>query len=194
MSPEDQVFFDTVTSREGDHGERRAVQRREYYRTLLHSPGFAAGLVDLGHAIVGMPSSRRNLALITVAADASSYFMLIGHIAESIATGITPEAIKAIIDGDEAPLTAQERLLSRFARQIVHLEVTDETFAHVSAELGPRPTVDFIATVNLLRVGIQFTSAFGVAEPTRAELDAALAEATEAAARGTPGSSTSHEN
>jgi alkylhydroperoxidase family enzyme len=187
LSHEEQAFFDQVTSHEGDNGEYRAVQRRHYYRMLLQSPRFAAKLLELGQSIVDMPSSRRNLALITVAADAPCHFLLMGHIADSIATGVRPEAIRAILDNDERPLTPSERLLSRFARQIVHLEVTDETFAEVEAMLGPRATVDYVASVNMYRVVVQFSSALGIPQTSRAEIDELLTRATDLAATGTPG-------
>ena len=186
LAAEEQAYFDQVTAHESDNGEYRAVQRRHYYRMLLHSPRFAAQLVELGRSIE-MPAARRNLALITVGADAQCGFLLMGHVADAIATGVRSEAIAAILDGDEQPLTDEERLLSGFTRQIVHLTVTDETFAAVKDLLGSRGAVEFVAAVNLYQMVVQFSFALGIPQPPRSEVDELLKQATELAATGTPG-------
>jgi len=186
LSAEEQVIYDRIIARASENGEYRAVQRRHYYGMLLHSPQFAMRLGDMGSSIK-MLASRRNLALVTVGAEAPCYFLLMGHVADAVATGVRPEGVRGIIDGDDNPLSPDERVLSGFTRQIVKRQVNDETFAAAKAMLGVRGTAEFVAVVSLYLLVAQFSSAFGIPEPPREEVDGLLAEVTRLAASGAPG-------
>jgi hypothetical protein len=108
--------------------------------------------------------------------DWKTNVVLRGHIPDALARGVRLEAIQALRAGDEGALDEDERLLTRFVREVERGTVTDASWAEMEARLGERGTVEYAAFIVFLIATIRFQQALGLSEPTDEEVDTMIRE------------------
>jgi alkylhydroperoxidase family enzyme len=186
LSPDEQVIFDRITAMEGATGKYREDQRRNYYRMLLNSPLLADQIALPGAWAQAFSPSLANLELMTVAAGAPCRFLLIGHVPDAIASGVRPEAVKAILEGDDDALHGEERLLVRCARQVANRALSDDEFKELEKLLGRRTALEYIFLACFISGHILLYSALGIPEPSPEAIDDLLRQSIHCAETGTP--------
>lgn len=152
----------------------------DYFGALLNAPPLAAVLTDLGTRVRrGMlrgtyTDADRELMDIALAVELGSNAILPIHIPDSLAVGVRPEAVEALLERDDARLTEGELALVRYAREFVGGTVTDASYAALTERFGDRGAVEFTVLVGFLLVTIRLWQALGVPEPSADEVDALL--------------------
>jgi hypothetical protein len=161
--------------------EYRMLGPGDYHGALLNCPPVAAALNRLG-AVARTGSRRgsytdaeRELADVVLSVDFGYNGVLPIHLPDMFAVGVRPEAIDAIRGGREEDLTADERQLVDYIRQVSGGEVTDASFAVMVDRFGLRGAVDYTAFVAFLVCTMRLWSALGVRNPSDEEIDELIA-------------------
>jgi hypothetical protein len=147
-----------------------------YFGAVLNSPPLGAALVRLGTQVRRgqlrgtYSDAERELMDIALAVDLGSRAILAVHIPDALAVGVRPEAIDALISGNEELLTDDERALVVAAREFVAGTVSDESFAALTTRFGDRGAVEFNVLLGFLLMTIRLWQALGVPEPTEEEI------------------------
>jgi hypothetical protein len=93
------------------------------------------------------------------------------HVPDAIAAGVRLEAIEGIRAGREEELTADERFLATFIREVVEGKLTDENWSRMEWRLGVRGAVEYTVFITLLWQTIRQYQAFGCEDPSDREID-----------------------
>jgi 4-carboxymuconolactone decarboxylase len=123
------------------------------FEVLLHSPGIARSIAELGARIrfaSTLPDADRELVILTVGITHGCAFVWDSHVDLAREVGVRPEALAALAaaDGDDTALDERERLLVAATRTLCRTgSVSDEQFAGLLALYGERGAVDYCATV-----------------------------------------------
>lgn len=121
------------------------------FEVLLHSPGIARSVAELGARIrfaSTLPDADRELVILTVGVTHGCAFVWDSHVDLARDLGVRPEVLAALPTGDDAVLDDHERLLVTATRALCRTGgVSDEQFAGLLARYGERGAVDYCATV-----------------------------------------------
>jgi hypothetical protein len=155
-------------------------------RTLLHSPPFALHRAQLS-SLVRTAGERqgtyshadREMVDMVLAPYLKTNVVQKTHIPDAIAVGVRPEAIEALYEGRDDDLTADERLLTTYIRQVVDGKVDDETFDAITARLGTRGVVEYTYFITVLWMTMRQFQAFGCDDPTDDEMLSLVSEIKE---------------
>jgi hypothetical protein len=154
-----------------------------YYGALLNSPRAAAAMNALGSFVRtrgegsgSFTHAERELVDQVLSWDWDTGVVQRMHIPDGLAVGVRLEAIEALRDGREEDLTDDERQLVDFIREVTTGRVTDESYAGIEARFGRRGAVEYTFLAAFLQMVIRLHQAFAVPEPSRAELDAIIAD------------------
>jgi 4-carboxymuconolactone decarboxylase len=148
----------------------------QYFGALLHSPPLAASLTRLGTevrrgALRGTyTDADRELMDIALAVALGSNAILPIHIPDALAVGVRPEAVEALLARRDEDLTDEERRLVSYAREVVTGAVSDDSYAGLRDRFGERGAVEFTVLVGFLLMTIRLWQAFGLPEPSDAEM------------------------
>jgi alkylhydroperoxidase family enzyme len=149
-----------------------------YFAALLNSPRVAAGMSDLGAVYRtrgdtpdGLAHAHREWVDIVVCDEVRCRFVLYGHAADAVASGVRAEAVLAIVQGRDEDLTADERLRADFVRAVVRGTMTAELYTAVQDEVGVRAAVEMTAFTGHLIKTMRLMQAWGIADITNALLE-----------------------
>lgn len=135
--PEQQAVFDAVVASRG-----RMIRP---FEVLLHTPGLASVLSDLGAHIrfAGSLSDHdRELAIMTAAAYHRCEFEWTSHHALALDSGVRPELLEHLQGGQQTP-TEWEAALVEFVRELCsRAGVSDRVFVAVADRLGTEGVVE----------------------------------------------------
>jgi AhpD family alkylhydroperoxidase len=120
------------------------------FQLLLHSPGLAERVAELGHLVrFGSSLRDRDRELVTLATGRAlgCAFVWESHIDAAAAAGVSAETIE-ILERDPASLGTRERVLVSFVDELCRSStVSEETFDAVRALLEPPEIVELATTV-----------------------------------------------
>lgn len=120
------------------------------FEVLLHSPGFARAIAELGAKVrfeSSLSDHDRELVIITTAQIHRCAFEWESHLPLARAAGVRPQVIEHL-EGGEGVLDPTEELLVGFVRRLcAEATVPDEIFAGARAYLGEAGVVELSATV-----------------------------------------------
>jgi hypothetical protein len=148
-----------------------------YFSVLLNSPPLAAPIVALSRRVRHRGEGEGSYShadrefvdhVLMSDWDANQFRSI--HVADALEAGVRIEAIEALMDGREDGLNDDEQLLAAFIRQVVGGTVTDETYEAMEQRLGKRGTIEYTIFIAYLQLTIRLGQAFGLAEPTTAEV------------------------
>src|SRR5258706_611755 len=137
IPPSERDRYDLVVQRQRMHqgvadGEKLALG--PYHAALASAPALGALISELGRTVRergDVPGSYshadREFADQVLAADARWDGFTMMHTLDGVSAGVRIEAMAAIRAGHEEDLTADERLLATYIRQVVSGTVQDET-------------------------------------------------------------------
>ena len=185
--------YDAVVERQTAYGYAEFVKRfrhpevlrafpgdrlQPYFAALLNSPLIAAGMSDLGavyrragdHA-GGMRHSDREWADMVMCTELAVNWVVYVHAADAAAVGVRPEAILAIVRGDDDALTADERLLADFIRAVARGTMTGELWRAVEDDRGVRGAIEISAFAAHLIKTSRLMQAWGIPDITREQLE-----------------------
>jgi hypothetical protein len=183
VAPDDLEAYDAVLARHRNMlnvppapGEDLSVG--QHYAALLNSPQWAAAWHRLGYLARfsgTQPDSYshadREWVDQVVGADFKANHVFPLHIDDAISVGVRLEAIEAIRYGHEEDLNEDERLLTKYIRQVIAGTVDDETFGKMHSRLGDRGIADYTSFICLFFSILRMFQAFGVPEPGDEEID-----------------------
>jgi hypothetical protein len=187
IPPDERDEYDRVVAR---HQRARADRPHElksetdagpYFGSLLNSPPLAGALANLG-ALVRRLGERegtyshadRELVDQVLCADWKTGCVQRTHIPDALAVGVRIEAIEALRKGREDELTADERELAGYIRDVVNGTVTDESYAAMERRFGTRGAAEYTIFIGFLQMTIRLHQAFGVPEMSDEEMDEML--------------------
>ena len=118
----------------------------------------------------------REIAVLSAVAASDAPYPLGWHLLDSADAGLSPEEIRAIVEGNAATaLNAHEAAVACFARDLARdARVSDATFADVAAFMSERDVVELTLLVSTYRM------VSAVANTLRVDLDDAPAGALDA--------------
>ncbi len=154
-----------------------------YHAALLNSPPFAAALNQMGRLVrtagerTGTFShADREFVDQVLSADWHTNVVQSLHIPDAVAVGVRLEAIEALRSGREDELTDDEQLLASYIRAVVSGTVTDDAYAAIERRLGERGAVEYTIFIAFLSGTIRLFQAFGMPDPSEAEIDQLIAD------------------
>lgn len=157
------------------------VDPGHFWGALLHSPPFAANRQALsslvrtaGEKEGSFSHHDRELADQVLAHELRTNVVQRTHVPDAMAVGVRIEAIEALRAGRDDDLTAEERLVATYCRQVVSGRVTDETYDAMEERLGTRGLVEYTMFITMLQATMRTMQAFACPEPTDAEIDAII--------------------
>jgi hypothetical protein len=172
LDPEQQRYVDEVLARMRQRQAHRGGPELSevgggYGALLAVNPEVAWHLHDLGRvwktaASRGtIPDLLREWGDVVVCTETRDAAILKAHIPDFVSQGGRLEAVRAILAGDDAALTDEERETAEYARQVVRGEVTDDAYGAVEARIGAAGAVEFTAFVTFLLGMSRFNQAAG---------------------------------
>jgi hypothetical protein len=151
-----------------------------YFGALLNAPPLAAVLAQYGTRVRQgqlrgtYTDAERELMDLALAHELRGSAILPIHVPDAVAVGVRPEAVDAVLAGDDAALTPEELQLVEYARAFARGTVDDARYAAIRERFGPRGAVEFTVLLGFLTLTIRLWQALGVREPTPAELEELL--------------------
>lgn len=143
LDPEQQETFDWVV-------ESRGRMLRPF-EVLLHSPGMARAVADLGAKVrfeSSLSDRDRELVILTAAEIHGCQFEWDSHLPLAWAAGVSEEAIDFLGGGADAGIDPVEELLIGFVRQLCREStVSPERFEAARELLGEAGVVEMCTTV-----------------------------------------------
>jgi hypothetical protein len=106
------------------------------------------------------------------------------HIPDAVGAGVRLEAIKALRYGHEEDLTEDERLLTRFIRQVVSGTVDDETWEQMVGVMGVRGVVEYAGFTLWLNWIIRMMQMLRTSDPSQEAIDQVIRDLDEGGAAG----------
>jgi 4-carboxymuconolactone decarboxylase len=119
------------------------------FQVLLHTPGMAAHVAELGHGVRSashLSDRDRELATLATGAAHRCAFVWRSHLAAAGSAGIDQATIDSVVGGG-APLDRRDAHVVAFARELCAGALTPETFAAAHEPLGDRGVVELALTV-----------------------------------------------
>jgi hypothetical protein len=179
IAEDERADFDAVMERtERVHGLDGIAAK--YFGALANTPPLAAVIAQYGTRVRqgqlrGMyTDAERELMDLALAHELRGSAILPIHIPDAVAVGVRPAAVEAVLGGDDAALTEDERQLVEYARSFARGTVDDEQYARIRDRFGPRGAVEFTVLLGFLTMTIRLWQALGVPEPTPVEVEALL--------------------
>jgi hypothetical protein len=195
LAPEDVELFDYAVSRQypdatpGDEPDLGL-----YHGTLLNSPAFAR-LFELGGETVRMRGedpdsySQRDRALVdhVLSAELETNAVLGHFITEGLSLGIDIPTQRAVREGRDEDLSADDRFLAEYARATVRGELSDEQWERMVGRIGPKGALEYTSFINYLLMTIRNIQATcgRAGEPSDEEIERLLSD-YETGARAAP--------
>jgi len=179
IAEDERADFDAVLERtERIHGLDGVAAK--YFGALANTPPLAAVIAQYGTRVRQgqlrgtYTDAERELMDLALAHELRGSAILPIHIPDAVAVGVRPAAVEAVLAGDDAALTEDERQLVEYARSFARGEVGDEQYARIRDRFGARGAVEFTVLLGFLTMTIRLWQALGVPEPTPVELEALL--------------------
>jgi alkylhydroperoxidase family enzyme len=179
VAEDERADYDAVMERtERVHGLDGVAAK--YFGALAHTPPLAAVIAQYGTRVRQgqlrgtYTDAERELMDLALAHELGSSAILPIHVPDAVAVGVRPAAVEAVLAGDDAALTGDERQLVEYARSFARGAVDDEQYARIRERFGPRGAVEFTVLLGFLTMTIRLWQALGVPEPTPVELEALL--------------------
>jgi hypothetical protein len=155
-----------------------------HFRAMAVSPSLAVQLSKLGYAVMSrqdQPSSftqaDHEMIDLVLPLDSGYWALLAGHTPAAIASGIRIDAIRALRDGREESLTADERQVIEFIRAVRDGTVSDTAWSSMRERIGSeRGVVEFVYLICLLIFHHRFCWAVGAPEMQRDAFEQMLKE------------------
>jgi 4-carboxymuconolactone decarboxylase len=193
IRPEEREAYDRLVERQTAYGYGDFVKRflhedvlrafpgnsvQPYFGALLNSPLIAGCMSDLGvvyrtrgEFADGMSHADREWIDMVMAEELRCNWVLYVHAPDAVAQGIRPEAILALLRGEEEQLMADEKLKADFIRAVNRGTVTQELYKAVESKAGGvRACVEFTAFCGHLLKTMRLIQAFGVEDISREQL------------------------
>lgn len=143
LTPEQRETFDWVV-------ESRGKMLRPF-EVLLHSPGIARSVAELGHKVrfeSSLSDHDRELLIISAAVVHGCQFEWDSHLPLAQAAGVREEVVDLLQGRGEAELTEREALIIGAVRELcADSTLSAERFAALKDAYGDTGAVDFCATV-----------------------------------------------
>jgi 4-carboxymuconolactone decarboxylase len=144
LASEDRALWDSIAGRRG----RMPVS----YQSLMHSPGAARAVSELGGYLrfeSAVPDDVRETAVLVVNDRLDCQFGWVQHVPLALAVGVDERGVQAIAAGEASPwLTEAQRLAARMAEQSVRDgRVATVTLAEARAVLGVAQTIDLVLAI-----------------------------------------------
>jgi hypothetical protein len=191
VRPEEREAYDRVVERQASYRYDEftkllgsatpslpGTEIQPYFAALLNSPLIADHISELGvvyrtrGAAPGSYShADREWIDMVLAVELDMNFICFAHVLDAVAQGVRAEAVRALLDGRDDRLDADELVLTQYIRQVVRGTVTPESWAAIVERIGVRGAVEFTCFVTHLQMTIRLQQAFGVQDVTRAQLD-----------------------
>jgi hypothetical protein len=198
-SDADRAAFREVRDRLGGafFTEKTRFPAWDLFGPLLHAPRVAQKVIELGGALrslgeigvggASLPDDFGEFVAFVVFAELRAEALARGHgfayrrpafnhLPRAVASGVRPEAIRALFDGDDAALRPEELELAEFVRAVLAGSVDDQLWARMHERLGPRRAIETAAYALLDFFVCRLESALGLGDATEAELAALLKE------------------
>ena len=178
--------------------EKSRYPAHDLFGPLLHAPRVALQVIELGSALRNLGEAGADaggslpedfvefVALVVFAymhEEAVSQGRefayrrpMFNHLPRAVESGMRPEAIQALFDHDDGALRPEELELAAFVRAVLAGSVDDGCWARMQERLGTRRTIETASYALLDFFVCRLESAFGLADASREELDARLAE------------------
>ena len=177
--------------------EKSKYPPSDLFGPLLHAPRVARGILELGGALrnLGEPGADggsltddfAELVAFAVFAHmhaeaveqglAFTYLRpMINHVPRALHAGVRPDAVRALVEGDDAALRPEERELAEFVRAVLAGHVDDAGWSRMQARLGDRRTLETACYALLDFFVCRLEAALGLQDATREELDLLLKE------------------
>src|SRR6185437_435379 len=124
-----------------------------YFGPLLQAPVVADHLSELGvyyrtrGETEGSFSHAQREWVDLVVGWAISPLIMWGHMLDAVASGVRPEAIRALMEGRDWDLEREELMLATYIRQVVSGTVTPASYDAIEELLGVRGAVDYTAWI-----------------------------------------------
>jgi len=154
-----------------------ADRLQPYFGALLNSPLISAGIGKLaavyrsrGEFPDGMSHADREWVGLVLCEELGDYWVAYVHTPDAIATGVRPEAILAIFEGQRDGLTPEEREKDEFICSVADGTMTAERYESMEALVGVRGAVEMTCFSSFMIHVIRLRQAFGVPDTTRAHL------------------------
>jgi hypothetical protein len=144
----------------------------------LHSPLVTAAFNELakyfrtgGDRPGSFSDAERELVTLTLAFELDVLDMFVPvHVVDALAVGVRKAAIRAVCEGRNNDLTADERVVVDFVRGVAAGDLSDAAYDAMEAHLGVRGVVDLTMFVNFDVFQVRNSQAFGY-YPTRPRAD-----------------------
>ena len=181
ISAEELDDFDAVEERTNRIDYPSFDLPARYYGALQNSPPMAAAIMQLGKLVRAgelrgsYTDAQREFVDMVIGADLKYNGIFSIHIPDAIAVGVRPEAIKAVLAGEDKQLSNEERKIAEYTRQVINGAVTDESHAAMSCIMGKRGTLEFTIFICFLLMTFRLWQALGVPDPTDEEIDELIA-------------------
>ena len=169
-----------------------------YFGALLNSPPLCAMASRMGMFFRGVGDrpgyshADREFVDQVLSADWKTNVVQSVHIPDAIKAGVRLEAIEGLRFGHEEILTAEERLLARYIRQVVRGTVDNATYAEMQDRLGTRGLVEYSGFILWLQWIMRMMQALDTGGPSDKEVDAIIARLKQQAAGAEPPAAEPH--
>jgi hypothetical protein len=171
VRPEELEAYDRVIARQTGYGYGRPVGQEAgpYFGALLQAPLIADHLSELGvyyrtrgEGPGSFTHADREWTDMVIGKEISPA-ILYGHMLDAVASGVRPEAIKALYEDHDEKLTAEELQLAQYIRHFIAGNVSSEEYDRLEERLGERGAVEYTAWVAHLWLTARLISAFAPA-------------------------------
>jgi alkylhydroperoxidase family enzyme len=173
--------YDKVLARARAMAEPDLPGPSDYYGALSNSPELALALAEVGRLLRtigdvegGYGHVDREFGNMALCAMGGGNDVLIRHIGDALAVGVRFEAIEALRQQKEDALTADERRLAAYIRQVVSGGVTDDAYAALELQLGTRGVVEYTVFIAFAWMSALVAKALNVPELPDADIEQAL--------------------
>lgn len=160
LDPEHRRLIASLSAKDGlpeEYHHLIEIPERNVYRAIARTPSILEPFRTFGRKVweeCGVDVRRRELAILTVAAELKADYEWHQHVRVGLKSGLTPEEIRAIGAGDFDAFSTEDRVLVRHVQLYVRREMDDDTFETFVDTYGEPTTVG----IGLL-VGIYVTVA-----------------------------------
>jgi hypothetical protein len=179
IAEDERADYDAVMERtERVHGLDGVAAK--YFGAIVNAPPLAAVIAQYGTCVRQgqlrgtYTDVERELMDLALAHELRGSAILPIHIPDAVAVGVRPEAVIAVLGGDDGALTEDERQLVEYARSFARGTVDDAQYARIRDRFGARGAVEFTILLGFLTMTIRLWQALGVPEPTPVEVEALL--------------------
>jgi 4-carboxymuconolactone decarboxylase len=142
LTPEARIAADRIAESRGE------VSRP--FQVLLHSPGLAERVAELGHVVrsgSSLTDADRELVTLEAGRVLGCSFVWESHLHAAAAAGVPPETVSKL-QGDPVDLDERERILVSFVDELCGTATVSEgTFGAALGLLGDRAVVELALTV-----------------------------------------------